>query len=90
MGPSPHIKRQRETVGNSCMAQNSLGHPVPTNGQLGQMRLFLAMVVMVMAVSGVQNVSAADSPAPSPTSDASAFLPTFFASLAALAFGLLF
>ncbi|KAL5835050.1 hypothetical protein ACOSQ3_014639 [Xanthoceras sorbifolium] len=55
-----------------------------------KMRLFLAMVVMVMAVSGVQNVSAADSPAPSPTSDASAFLPTFFASLAALSFGLLF
>ncbi|KAL5770327.1 hypothetical protein ACOSP7_014481 [Xanthoceras sorbifolium] len=55
-----------------------------------KMRLFLAMVVMVMAVSGVQNVSAADSPAPSPTSDASAFLPTFFASLAALAFGLFF
>lgn len=55
------------------------------------MRLFLAMVIVVLALStGVQNVAAADAPAPSPTSDATIFLPTLFASLAALAFGMLF
>ncbi|KAK3198093.1 hypothetical protein Dsin_021508 [Dipteronia sinensis] len=61
-----------------------------------KMRVFLAiMVVVVMAFSGFQNVSAADGPAPSPASAAvttttSAFLPTFLASLVALALGLIF
>lgn len=55
-----------------------------------KMRLFFAMVVVLMAVSSVQNVAAADAPAPSPTSDAIAFVPTVFASFVALAFGLLF
>ncbi|KAK8589775.1 hypothetical protein V6N13_088595 [Hibiscus sabdariffa] len=55
-----------------------------------RMRLFFAMVVVLMAVSAIQNVSAADAPAPSPTSDATTFVPTVFASLVALAFGLLF
>ncbi|XVF06596.1 hypothetical protein REPUB_Repub06bG0062600 [Reevesia pubescens] len=55
-----------------------------------RMRLFFAMVIVLMAVSAVQNVAAADAPAPSPTSDATAFVPTVFASLVALAFGLLF
>ncbi|KAE8705150.1 Arabinogalactan peptide 12 [Hibiscus syriacus] len=52
-------------------------------------RLFFAMVVVLMAVSAIQNVAAADAPAPSPTSDATAFVPTVVASLVALAFGLL-
>ncbi|XVF30808.1 hypothetical protein REPUB_Repub16aG0090400 [Reevesia pubescens] len=56
-----------------------------------RMRLFFAMVIVLMAVSTVQNVSAADAPAPSPTSDATiTFVPTVFASLVALAFALLF
>ncbi|TQD71206.1 hypothetical protein C1H46_043257 [Malus baccata] len=41
-------------------------------------------------MSGIQQVAAADAPAPSPTSDAFTFAPTFFASLAALAFGFFF
>ncbi|KAF7120965.1 hypothetical protein RHSIM_Rhsim13G0232700 [Rhododendron simsii] len=56
-----------------------------------KMNLFVAVVVvMFMALSAVQSVSAAETPAPSPTADASAFVPTAIASLAALAFGLLF
>ncbi|ONH98988.1 hypothetical protein PRUPE_6G003500 [Prunus persica] len=56
-----------------------------------KMNAFVALLVVVMvALSGVQKVAAADSPAPSPASDAYAFAPTFFASLAALAFGFFF
>jgi hypothetical protein len=51
------------------------------------MRVFLAIVVVLMAVSAVQNVAAADAPAPSPTSDANTFVPAVLASLVALAFG---
>uniref|UniRef100_A0A803Q3M6 Uncharacterized protein n=1 Tax=Cannabis sativa TaxID=3483 RepID=A0A803Q3M6_CANSA len=40
-----------------------------------RMRLFSTLVVAVMAVSAIQNVAAADAPAPSPTSDATAFVP---------------
>ncbi|XP_059628769.1 arabinogalactan protein 13-like [Cornus florida] len=54
-----------------------------------KMKLFAAVVVMLMAVSAVQSVAAADAPAPSPMSDATVFVPTAIASLAALAFGLL-
>ncbi|XP_048235835.1 arabinogalactan protein 13-like [Ricinus communis] len=55
-----------------------------------KMRLFMAIMVVLMAISAVQNVAAQESPAPSPTSDAAFFVPTIFASFAALAFGLLF
>ncbi|KAJ6858401.1 arabinogalactan protein 13-like [Populus alba x Populus x berolinensis] len=55
-----------------------------------KMRVFLAIMVVLMAASAVQNAAAADAPAPSPTSDASTFVPAAFASLVALAFGLLF
>ncbi|KAG8478899.1 hypothetical protein CXB51_028766 [Gossypium anomalum] len=55
-----------------------------------RMRLFLAMMVVLTAMSAVQYVEAADAPAPTPTSDATAFVPTAFASLVALGFGLLF
>ncbi|GKV51700.1 hypothetical protein SLEP1_g58331 [Rubroshorea leprosula] len=55
-----------------------------------KMRLFLAVVVVLMAVSTVQNVAASDAPAPAPTSDATTFVPAAFASVVALAFGLLF
>ncbi|KAM6546821.1 hypothetical protein CsatB_027557 [Cannabis sativa] len=55
-----------------------------------RMRLFSTLVVAVMAVSAIQNVAAADAPAPSPTSDATAFVPAVFASLGALAMGILF
>ncbi|KAK3405239.1 hypothetical protein EUGRSUZ_K01501, partial [Eucalyptus grandis] len=54
-----------------------------------KMRLFLAVVIAVMAVSAVQSVSAAEAPAPSPASDAPAFVPAVLASvIGALAFGL--
>ncbi|PON47540.1 Arabinogalactan peptide [Trema orientale] len=55
-----------------------------------RMRLFFALVVAVMAVSAVQNVAAAEAPAPSPTSDAASFVPAVFGSFVALAMGLLF
>ncbi|XP_058204788.1 arabinogalactan protein 13-like [Rhododendron vialii] len=55
-----------------------------------RMKLFVAVVMLLMAVSAVGNVAAAEAPAPSPVSDATVFLPAAFASLAALAFGLLF
>ncbi|KAJ6422614.1 hypothetical protein OIU84_027559 [Salix udensis] len=56
-----------------------------------KMRVFLAIMAALMAVSALQNVAAADAPAPSPTSGATAtFAPAALASLAALAFGLLF
>lgn len=52
--------------------------------------LALFVVVVMMGFSGIQKAAAADAPAPSPASDATTFLPTFFASLAALAFGFFF
>lgn len=56
-----------------------------------KMKLFVAVLVAVTVFSAVQQTAAAvDAPAPSPTSDASSFIPTFFASLAVMAFGLLF
>ncbi|KAM7524638.1 hypothetical protein LguiA_014540 [Lonicera macranthoides] len=54
-----------------------------------KLNLFVVVVMMLMAVMTVQQVAAADSPAPSPTSDATVFLPTAFASLAAITFGFL-
>lgn len=54
------------------------------------MKLSVALLVFVMvAFSGIEKAAAADAPAPSPASDAPLFVPTFFASLAALAFGFL-
>ncbi|XP_021898216.1 arabinogalactan peptide 13-like [Carica papaya] len=55
-----------------------------------KMRLFMAIVVVFMAASVVQNVAAQEAPAPSPASDAAVFVPTVFASLVALAFGFFF
>lgn len=52
-----------------------------------KMNLFVVLMVVLMAFSTMQMAAAADAPAPSPTSDASVFIPTFFASLLALAFG---
>ncbi|KAH6813849.1 arabinogalactan protein 14 [Perilla frutescens var. frutescens] len=48
------------------------------------------MLVVLMALSAINGVSASDAPAPAPTSDATAFLPTFLASVVAMAFALLF
>ncbi|XWS57859.1 hypothetical protein CRYUN_Cryun09bG0209600 [Craigia yunnanensis] len=58
--------------------------------EASSMRLFLATMIVLMLVSTVKNVAAADAPALSPTSDATTFMPTMFASLVGLAFGLLF
>nr|POE46449.1 arabinogalactan peptide 14 [Quercus suber] len=56
-----------------------------------KLKFFVALMVVLMAISSVQKAAAAtDAPAPSPTSDAAIFVPTFFASLVALAFGLVF
>lgn len=56
------------------------------------MRLFIAVAIVLTAVSAAQRVAAAaDAPAPAPTSGATTVMvPTIFASLAALAFGLFF
>lgn len=56
------------------------------------MRLFMAVAIVLTALSAAQRVAAAaDAPAPAPTSGATTVLvPTIFASLAALAFGLFF
>lgn len=50
--------------------------------------VFMAMVIVLM---GVSSAAEAEGPAPIPTSDATTvFVPAMFASLAALAFGILF
>lgn len=53
------------------------------------MKLFVAMMVVLMAAATMQKAAAAEAPAPSPASDATVFVPTLFASVAALAFGML-
>ncbi|XP_018478676.1 arabinogalactan protein 13 [Raphanus sativus] len=55
-----------------------------------KMKLFVAVLVVGMAFSAVQQATAVEAPAPSPTSDASLSIPTFVATVATLAFGLLF
>lgn len=56
-----------------------------------KMKMFIvALMIISLAVSGMKGVSAADAPAPSPASDASIFVPTLFASFAALAFSFLY
>ncbi|PIA59961.1 hypothetical protein AQUCO_00400677v1 [Aquilegia coerulea] len=52
-----------------------------------KMRLLVALFVVFMAVSTVQIASAAEAPAPGPSSDGASFVPAIFASFAALAFG---
>ncbi|KAK4378078.1 hypothetical protein RND71_004374 [Anisodus tanguticus] len=52
--------------------------------------LLMVVMVVVVAMSGIQNVVAVDAPAPAPASDATTFVPAVFASLVALAFGLFF
>ncbi|XP_019057936.1 PREDICTED: arabinogalactan peptide 13-like [Tarenaya hassleriana] len=56
-----------------------------------KMKLFLAVVLAAaMAFSAVNPAAASvEAPAPSPPSGASSFVPALFASVAALAFGLL-
>ncbi|KAF8102677.1 hypothetical protein N665_0197s0039 [Sinapis alba] len=56
-----------------------------------KMKLFVAVLVAMIAFSAVQQSAAAvEAPAPSPTSDASSFIPTIFASVSVLVVGLLF
>ncbi|KAG5085911.1 hypothetical protein JHK82_053308 [Glycine max] len=58
--------------------------------EASKMKFFLVLVVSVLAMAAT-GVSAADAPAPGPSSDATTlFVPTAFASLFVLAFGLLF
>lgn len=54
-----------------------------------KMKVLLAAVVVALAV---QNVAASteEAPAPSPTADSAAFVPAMVASVAAMAFGMLF
>ncbi|XP_049369499.1 arabinogalactan protein 14-like [Solanum verrucosum] len=52
--------------------------------------LLVVVMIVLVALSEIQNVVAADAPAPAPASDATLFIPTVFASLVALAFGILF
>lgn len=51
--------------------------------------LFVASM-LVAVLAAMNGVSAADAPAPAPTSDATIFVPTFLASIVALASALLF
>ncbi|KAI3414714.1 uncharacterized protein J3R85_015884 [Psidium guajava] len=55
-----------------------------------RMKLFVTLMMAFMALAAAQTTLAAEAPAPSPASDASVFVPTFFASVAALALGFLF
>ncbi|XP_059288316.1 arabinogalactan protein 14-like [Lycium ferocissimum] len=56
-----------------------------------KMNVFLVVVMVVLvAMSGIQNVVAMDAPAPAPASDANVFVPTIVASFVALAFGFFF
>ncbi|CAA0410236.1 unnamed protein product [Arabidopsis thaliana] len=56
-----------------------------------KMKLYVVVLVAVIAFSTVhQTVAAVDAPAPSPTSDASSFIPTLFASVVVMAFGFFF
>ncbi|XP_024990757.1 arabinogalactan protein 14-like [Cynara cardunculus var. scolymus] len=56
-----------------------------------KLNFFAVVVVMLMAVSAVTNVTAQIAPAPPPSSDAVAFVPTAaIASVIALSVGFLF
>ncbi|KDP42067.1 hypothetical protein JCGZ_01855 [Jatropha curcas] len=59
-----------------------------------KMNLFVVLMVVLMASSNMQMATAVGAPslapAPSPASDANVFVPTFFASLVALACGFFF
>ncbi|CAK8542845.1 unnamed protein product [Lathyrus sativus] len=58
--------------------------------EASKMNVFVAVMVAVLVIA-TSGVSAADSPAPSPASDATTlFVPSAVASLIALAFGFLF
>ncbi|XP_047983838.1 arabinogalactan protein 12-like [Salvia hispanica] len=50
----------------------------------------LGVALTIVALSAANGVAAAEAPAPSPTSDAALFVPTFLASLAAMAFAYIF
>ncbi|XP_044505128.1 arabinogalactan protein 14-like [Mangifera indica] len=55
-----------------------------------KMNVLVVLMAALMMVAAFSSVQAADAPAPSPTSDAAVFVPTFFVSLMALAFGFFF
>ncbi|KAL0743739.1 hypothetical protein Bca4012_085252 [Brassica carinata] len=57
-----------------------------------KMKLMVVLMVAIVAFSAVGKAAAqtAESPAPSPTSDAAMFVPALVASVAALASGFLF
>ena len=56
------------------------------------MKLMVVLMVAIVAFSAVGKAAAqtTESPAPSPTSDATMFVPALFASVVALASGFLF
>ncbi|KFK38701.1 hypothetical protein AALP_AA3G148700 [Arabis alpina] len=55
-----------------------------------KMKLMVVLMVAIVAFSAVGKAAAQDAPAPSPTSDATMFVPALFASVVALASGFLF
>ncbi|XP_044483731.1 arabinogalactan protein 14-like [Mangifera indica] len=55
-----------------------------------KMNFLVVLMGALMMVAAFSSVKAADTPAPSPTSDAAVFMPSFIASLMALAFGFFF
>lgn len=63
---------------------------LPLKMEAINMKMFVVAVIMMMAISAVKGVAAADAPAPAPASDATVFVPAFLSSFVALAFALLF
>ncbi|XP_018469147.1 arabinogalactan protein 12 [Raphanus sativus] len=57
-----------------------------------EVKMMVVFMIFAVAFSAVGQVAAAtvEAPAPSPTSDATMFVPALFASVVALASGLLF
>ncbi|KAI3738576.1 hypothetical protein L2E82_28613 [Cichorium intybus] len=71
---------------------HKFGSQMSTAMESMKMKLFAAVVVMLMAVSAVSNVAAqeAPAPAPGPASAASVYVPAALISLLSLSFGFLF
>lgn len=85
---TPHNHTPQTHTNSSLRLLSEESHRKPMEAM--KMKLFLAVLVAVMAFSTVQQAAAMEAPAPSPTSDASLSIPAFVATVATLAFGLLF
>ncbi|KAH0935600.1 hypothetical protein HID58_012717 [Brassica napus] len=75
-----------------CILSVQISNPdhVELSMEAMKMKLFVAVLVVGMAFSAMQQAAAVEAPAPSPTSDASLSIPTFVATVVTMAFGFLF